>query len=172
MFLYLSIYVYIYIYIYTYDTCVYIYIYIYKHVYLYLYICIHRHGAGLAPPPFTWRGAVVYVSLRCRANVTQIRQSRTNSGLGFQAKVLEMFSSCSLFARKRLTNLVFPRDGGTPAVQARFWLCLPISASERRGDSPKYFKGFEFDAKTNIRPKVSYICHIDSPADAVQGPRP
>jgi hypothetical protein len=37
----------------------------------------------------------------CRANSSHIRQSRPDSGLGSQVKVLEASTSCSLLARKR-----------------------------------------------------------------------
>ena len=38
---------------------------------------------------------------RCRENTAHVRQSRPDSGLGFQVKVLKPLSSCCLFARKR-----------------------------------------------------------------------
>ena len=39
--------------------------------------------------------------LRCRANMAHIRQSRPDSGLGFQVEVPKTVSMCSLLAQKR-----------------------------------------------------------------------
>ena len=44
-----------------------------------------------------WRDQIIN---RCRANMAHIRQSRPDSGIGFQVKSL-FFPICSLFARKR-----------------------------------------------------------------------
>ena len=45
-------------------------------------------------------GVEVSVS-RCRANLARVRQSRSDSVLGFQVKILQTLLRCSLFARKR-----------------------------------------------------------------------
>jgi len=51
-------------------------------------------------------GQPTVVRNRCRANMAHIRQSRPDSSLGFQVKVLKPFLNGSLFARERMRKRV------------------------------------------------------------------
>ena len=48
-----------------------------------------------------------------RANMSHMRQSRPDSGLGCQAKVLKLFQGCPLFARKQSCEVGALQCGGS-----------------------------------------------------------
>jgi len=70
---------------------------------------------------------------RCRANSAHIRQSKPESGLGFQVKVLETFSICSPLTRKRSCESGF--DGGADCCsRCQLWV-YPATETETTGST-------------------------------------
>jgi len=86
-----------------------------------------------------------------RANMAQVRQSRTDSGLGVQVKVLKIVS-CSLFARKRYQGSGVVACTDLPLIQIRGSKTLKNNTSEGKWSVPR-------------TPKYAYTSNRGSPHD-------
>ena len=115
---YISIYVCVYVYI---SACIYAFMYICIDISAYFlfifYNSLGEYGMTLVVmilsdnvpvlwPGFcstlkVWGGVPAHWCCRCRANLAHTRQSRPDSGIVFQVKVLQNGPSCSLFGWKR-----------------------------------------------------------------------
>jgi len=71
------------------NMYIYIYIYTYTHIYIYTYIHTYIHTYD---PPYNLNPTLgSSLPGSSRANIAQRRQSRPDSGLGFQVNVLKTF---------------------------------------------------------------------------------